>query len=107
MTVDSHAAARADLSGQDISVDAGAISTRQCGDIAYVRIWAGWLFLATVINRASAGWWAGPSPITSARTWSRTPRATPSPGGSPAGVISIRPRPSIRLTPIRPRSNLT
>jgi transposase InsO family protein len=50
---DPAAAARADLIRRDFSVDAGAINTRWCGDITYVPTWAGWLYLATVIDISS------------------------------------------------------
>ncbi|WP_285628296.1 IS3 family transposase, partial [Kineosporia sp. NBRC 101677] len=57
--LDPYAAARADLIGRDFAVDAGAINTRWCGDITYIRTSQGWLFLATVIDIASrrvVGW---------------------------------------------------
>lgn len=50
---------RPDLIGRDFSVDPARINTRWCGDITYVRTWAGWLFLATVIDidsRRVVGW---------------------------------------------------
>jgi transposase InsO family protein len=56
---DPAAAARSDLIGRDFSVDPNAINTRWCGDITYIRTWAGWLYLATVIDIASrrvVGW---------------------------------------------------
>ena len=45
--------------GRDFTVDPNAINTRWCGDITYIRTWAGWLYLATVIDIASrrvVGW---------------------------------------------------
>jgi transposase InsO family protein len=56
---DPAAQARADLIGRDFTVDPNKINTRWCGDITYVRTWAGWLYLATVIDIASrrvVGW---------------------------------------------------
>jgi transposase InsO family protein len=56
---DPAAAARADLIGRDFTVDPNKINTRWCGDITYIRTWAGWLYLATVIDIASrrvVGW---------------------------------------------------
>lgn len=47
----------ADLIGRDFT--AGAINQRWCGDITYLRIGAGWLYLATVIDigsRRLIGW---------------------------------------------------
>jgi transposase InsO family protein len=56
---DPAAATRADLIGRDFRVDPNAVNTRWCGDITYIRTWAGWLYLATVIDIASrrvVGW---------------------------------------------------
>ena len=55
---DPAAPARADLIGRDFAAG-GALDTRWCGDITYIRTWAGWLYLATVIDIASrrvVGW---------------------------------------------------
>ncbi|WP_433722626.1 IS3 family transposase [Nocardia sp. CA-129566] len=46
-----------DLLGRDFT--AAAANQRWCGDITYVKTWAGWAYLATVIdlhNRAVIGW---------------------------------------------------
>jgi putative transposase len=50
---DPAAAGRADLIRRDLAVDAVAVNTRWCGDITYLSIWEGWLYLATVIDIAS------------------------------------------------------
>ena len=50
---DPAATARADLVRRDFSVDAAAVDTRWCGDIASIWTWEGWLSLATVIDIAS------------------------------------------------------
>lgn len=54
---DIDAAARPDLVGRDFT--AVEIGTKLVGDITYVRTWAGWLYLATVIDCATRkviGW---------------------------------------------------
>lgn len=56
---DPAATARKDLIGRDFSVDPDRVNTRWCGDITYIRTWAGWLYLATVIDidtRRVVGW---------------------------------------------------
>jgi HTH-like domain/Integrase core domain len=56
---DPAAAVRADLIRRDFSAGAGAVNSRWCGDITYIRTWEGWLYLATVIDIASrrvVGW---------------------------------------------------
>jgi len=56
---DPAAPACTDLIGRDFTVDANAVNSRWCGDITYIRTWAGWLYLATVIDIASrrvVGW---------------------------------------------------
>ena len=58
---------------------------RYVGDITYIATWEGWSYLATVIDLASAGWSAGPWPITCAPNWSKTPSRWPSPSGHPRG----------------------
>lgn len=47
-----------DLIGRDFTVGGGA-GRRWCGDITYVKTWAGWAYLATVIDlhdRSVVGW---------------------------------------------------
>ncbi len=54
---DAAAAARPDLVGRDFT--ATEVGTKLVGDITYVRTWAGWLYLATVIDCATRkviGW---------------------------------------------------
>lgn len=54
---DTDAAARPDLVGRDFH--AAEAGTKLVGDITYVRTWAGWLYLATVIDCATRkviGW---------------------------------------------------
>jgi putative transposase len=56
---DPHAGRRADLLGRDFTADPGAVNTRWCGDVTYIRTGQGWLYLATVIDVASrrvVGW---------------------------------------------------
>ncbi|KUL29485.1 IS3 family transposase [Actinoplanes awajinensis] len=58
-TPDPNAGKRPDLVGRDFAVDARAVDTRWCGDITYINMWQGWLYLATVIDLASrrvVGW---------------------------------------------------
>jgi transposase InsO family protein len=63
---DPAAAARADLIRRDFTADAAALNARWCGDITYVATWEGWLFLATVIDIASAASLASRWPVTCA-----------------------------------------
>ena len=56
---DPGAPARPDLINRDFDPDPGQVDTRWCGDITYIRTWAGWTYLATVIDIASrrvVGW---------------------------------------------------
>jgi putative transposase len=59
---DPAAAVGQDLVGRAFGLDpasCGELDTRWCGDITYIRTWAGWLYLATVIDLASrrvVGW---------------------------------------------------
>jgi len=53
---------RPDLIRRAFAPDPGAINTRWCGDITYIRTWEGWLYLATVIDldsRRVVGWATG------------------------------------------------
>jgi transposase InsO family protein len=55
---DPAAGKRPDLIGGNFAAG-GALDTRWCGDITYIRTWEGWLYLATVIDIASrkvVGW---------------------------------------------------
>jgi transposase InsO family protein len=45
--------ARADLIRRNFAVDAAGINRRWCGDITYIPVTGGWLYLATVIDIAS------------------------------------------------------
>jgi putative transposase len=63
----------ADLIGRDFATATTAINTRWCGDITYIPTWEGWLYLATVIDRALDESSAGPPPITCVPTWSTGP----------------------------------
>ncbi|RLB49119.1 MAG: hypothetical protein DRI90_24815 [Deltaproteobacteria bacterium] len=42
-------------------------------DITYVRAWAGWFYLAVVIDRSRAASWDGRSATTCERSWSCPP----------------------------------
>jgi transposase InsO family protein len=56
---DPTATARPDLIGRAFTVDPEQVNTRWRGDITYIRTWAGWLYLATVLDIASrrvVGW---------------------------------------------------
>jgi transposase InsO family protein len=56
---DPAAPGRPDLINRDFGTDPGKVNTRWCGDITYIRTWAGWTYLATVIDIASrrvVGW---------------------------------------------------
>ena len=65
---DPNAGRRPDLIGRDFTTDPAAVNSRWCGDITYIHTWEGWLYLATVIDLASAASSAGPSPTTCAPT---------------------------------------
>jgi putative transposase len=59
---DPAAAARADRVRRDFTADGAAANSRWCGDITYISTWEGWLYLATVIDRAVTdyiGWYNG------------------------------------------------
>jgi transposase InsO family protein len=50
---------RPDLIRRAFTPNPGAVNTRWCGDITYIRTWEGWLYLATVIDldsRKVIGW---------------------------------------------------
>ncbi len=88
-TVPDPAAARADLVRRDVAVNAAAVNTRWCGDITYLPTWEGWLYLATVIDIASrrvVGFalaeYLRTELVADARP-TRSPPATPHPGGVP------------------------
>jgi len=53
---------RPDLIRRAFTPNPGAVNTRWCGDITYIRTWEGWLYLATVIDldsRRVIGWATG------------------------------------------------
>jgi transposase InsO family protein len=58
---DPAAATRVDRIRRDFTTDANRLNSRWCGDITYIHTWKGWLFLATVIDIASAVSWAPPA----------------------------------------------
>jgi HTH-like domain len=80
---DPAAAARADRIRRDFTTDASRLNSRWCGDITYIRTWEGWLFLATVIDIASAASSGTRWPITCALGSSLTRWATLSPPVTP------------------------
>jgi transposase InsO family protein len=64
---DQAAAAWADRIRRDFTTGASKINARWCGDITYIGTWAGWLYLATVIDIASrrvGRVWAATQPVT-------------------------------------------
>jgi putative transposase len=52
---DPAAASRADRIRRGFTTDAATINARWCGGITYIGTGEGWLYLATVIDIASAG----------------------------------------------------
>jgi len=80
---DPAAAARTDRVRRDFTADAAKVNSRWCGDITYISTWEGWLYLATVIDIASAASSAMRWPAICAPNWSPARWPTPSPPATP------------------------